>query len=368
VDFQHVVADDELRTELLDRVDELTVVSEGLGGESLEGLEGGPGACREVAPSTLEVAVGRMNKGDWDAEAGDAAIEAIVLRFTRPVFYVSGTGLALPTDGFADSEVLMNRLRAASGHIAAAVPSVGRIDLANHMNEWAGTGWVVAPDVVVTNRHVAQLFAEASPRGGFAFRAAEGGRRVKATVDLRREYNSADESLVRVREVLWIEASDGPDVALLRVATEDEDGRALPSPVPLMTQDEVDLSLGSWVAVAGYPARSPYNSLADQQRIFDGVYGVKRLAPGTVMAVTSHGQLAHDATTLGGNSGSLVLDLITGKAIGLHYGGIEGDRNHAVQAPIVQDRLTSLGKASGTYVHRHRLRDRLRDRLREALK
>jgi len=191
---------------------------------------------------------------------------------------------------------------------------------------------------------------------------------VKATVDLRREYNSADESLVRVHEVLWIEPSDGPDVALLRIATEDEDGRALPEPVPLMTQDEVDLSLESWVAVAGYPARSPYNSLADQQRIFDGVYGVKRLAPGTVIAVTSHGQLAHDATTLGGNSGSLVLDLMTGKAVGLHYGGIEGDRNQAVQAPIVQDRLTRLGKASGTSVHRHRLRDRLRDRLREALK
>ena len=361
MDFRHVVADDELRTELLDRIYELTVVPESSGGESLEGLEGGPGAFGEVAPSSLEVAVRRMNKGDWDAEAGDGTLEAIVLRFTRPVFYVSGTGVTPPTDGFANSEVLMNRLRAASGQIAAAVPSVGRIDLANHMNDWAGTGWVVAPDVVVTNRHVAELFAEASPRGGIAFRAAEGGRRVKATVDLRREYNSADESLVRVREVLWIEPSGGPDVALLRVATEDEDGRALPAPVPLMTQDEVDRSLGSWVAVAGYPARSPYNGLADQQRIFDGVYGVKRLAPGTVMAVTSQAQLAHDATTLGGNSGSLVFDLMTGKAVGLHYGGIEGDRNQAVQAPIVQDRLTRLGKASGKHVHRHGLRDRLRD-------
>ena len=61
MDFQHVVADDELRTELLDRIDELTVASEGLGGESLEGLEGGPGAFGEVAPSTMEVAVRRSS-------------------------------------------------------------------------------------------------------------------------------------------------------------------------------------------------------------------------------------------------------------------------------------------------------------------
>jgi endonuclease G len=343
MDFRHLVADDDLRIELLDRIDELTVVPRVSGGGSLEGLEGGHGAFGEIRPSTLETGVRRMSEGAWDAEAGDGTLEAIILRFTRPVFFVSETLVTPPADGFADSDVLMNRLRDASGQIAATVPSVGRIDLANHMYDWVGTGWVVAPDVVVTNRHVAQVFAAAGPGGGFAFRAAEGGRTVKAKLDLRREYNRPDEALVRAREVLWIEPDGGPDVALLRVDTEDEDGRTLPAPVPLMTQDEVDGSFGSWVAVVGYPARSPYNSLADQQRIFDGVYDVKRLAPGTVMAVTPDGRLAHDATTLGGNSGSVVVDLATGKAVGLHYGGIEGDRNRAVQAPVVRDRLTAHG-------------------------
>jgi endonuclease G len=342
MDFRHIVADDELRTELLDRINELTIVPRNSAGASLEGLESGPDAFGEVAPSTLEAGVRRMKEGDWDPDAGDVTLEAIVLRFTRPVFFVSGTGFTPSADGFADSEVLMNRLRNASGQIAATVPRVGRIDLTNHVNEWAGTGWVVAPDVVVTNRHVAQIFTDASPRGGYTFRAEQGGRRVQARVDLRREYNCPDESLVQVHEVLWIEPKGGPDVALLRVATEDEDGRALPAPIPLMTQDEVDRSLGSWIAVVGYPALSPTNSLADQQRIFDGVYDVKRLAPGTVMAVTSNGPLAHDATTLGGNSGSVLVDLISGKAVGLHYSGIVGDRNQAVRAPIVQDRLTKL--------------------------
>jgi Trypsin-like peptidase domain len=344
MDFRHLVADDELRSELLDRIDELTVMpARGPGSEFLESLEGGPEAFREVAPSTLEAGVRQMTEGAWSAGAGDGDLEAIILRFTRPVFFVSGTGYAPPADGFADSEVLMGRLQDASGQIAATVPSVGRIDLTNHMYDWVGTGWVVAPDVVVTNQHVARLFADSGPDGGFAFRAAEDDRRVKARVDLRREYKCPDESLVRVREVLWIEPDGGPDVALLRVDTEDEKGEALPPLIPLMTQDEVDGSLESWVAVVGYPARSPYTSLADQQRIFDGVYDVKRLAPGTVMAVTPDGRLAHDATTLGGNSGSVVVDLTTGKAVGLHYGGIVGDRNRAVQAPVVQDRLSTHG-------------------------
>jgi endonuclease G len=47
--------------------------------------------------------------------------------------------------------------------------------------------------------------------------------------------------------------------------------------------------------------------------------------------------LHHDATTLGGNSGSVVFDLESGKAIGLHFGGIEGSRNEAVQSAQLRE-------------------------------
>jgi endonuclease G len=53
--------------------------------------------------------------------------------------------------------------------------------------------------------------------------------------------------------------------------------------------------------------------------------------------------LDHDATTLGGNSGSVVIDLTSGKAAALHFGGIEGERNQAVQAPRVQQILAEHG-------------------------
>jgi Trypsin-like peptidase domain len=343
MDFRHLVDDDDLRAELLDRVATRTLMTEPSPGGGLEGFEGGSGSFRGVRPADLVDGVHRMNEGVW-AEHRDGELEAIILRFTRPVFFVSGAGFVSPSDGWADSAVLGERLQAAAVQIAAAVPSVGRIDLTNHMYDWVGTGWLVAPETVVTNRHVAQIFADRAPGGGFEFRASEGNRRVRARVDLRREHGSGAECAVRVREVLWIEPDGGPDVALLRVDAEDEDGRPLPSPIPLMAQEEIDVSLGSWVVVIGYPARSPYNNLTDQQRIFDGVYDVKRLAPGTVMEIDSgSGRIAHDATTLGGNSGSVVMELASGKAVGLHYGGIEGDRNRAVQATVVQDRLAAHG-------------------------
>ena len=338
MDFRHLVADDEeFLAELRARSAELLPPRDG----GLEGLNGGPGGLEALAEDLDRIQEGVYVEGD------NGGLEAIVKRLGRPVFFVDGTGFRPPADSMTlfqggESEVVTGRLAAAEPFLAAAVPSVGRVQLTNHRLDWVGTGWVVGPELVVTNRHVAENFAAAA-QGAFPFRAAAGGRRVKASLDWRREYQRPDESIVVVREVLWIEPDDGHDVALLRIGATDDQGSAAPSPIPLMTQEEVASNLGQWVAVIGYPAQSPYNDAEDQQRIFDGVYNVKRLAPGTVMSISPDGQFAHDATTLGGNSGSLVLDLTSGKAVGLHFGGIEGDRNMAVQASEVASLMATHG-------------------------
>src|SRR5262249_25476768 len=74
-----------------------------------------------------------------------------------------------------------------------------------------------------------------------------------------------------------------------------------------------------------------------QNRIFGGVYQVKRLQPGLTRGartVSSFGNsvnaLAHDSSTLGGNSGSAVLDAATGHVLGLHFGGAYLEANYAV--------------------------------------
>jgi endonuclease G, mitochondrial len=68
-----------------------------------------------------------------------------------------------------------------------------------------------------------------------------------------------------------------------------------------------------------------------------GVYSVKRLAPGKInqrASVESFGKnvsaTTHDSSTLGGNSGSAVIDVSTGNVVGLHFAGVYLDSNYAV--------------------------------------
>ncbi len=77
--------------------------------------------------------------------------------------------------------------------------------------------------------------------------------------------------------------------------------------------------------VRASPAKDTQTALTtDMERIFAGVYGVKRFAPGEITAFwQDRGLLTHDCTTLPGNSGSVVLRVDTGEALGLHFGGIE---------------------------------------------
>jgi endonuclease G len=53
--------------------------------------------------------------------------------------------------------------------------------------------------------------------------------------------------------------------------------------------------------------------------------------------------LAHDASTLGGNSGSVLIDLATGSAAGVHFKGVFKKANYAVRATEIARVLASLG-------------------------
>jgi endonuclease G len=98
------------------------------------------------------------------------------------------------------------------------------------------------------------------------------------------------------------------------------------------------------VAVIGYPARDsrvPEVELMD--RIFGNVYNKKRLAPGQLIGMDGS-DLKHDCSTLGGNSGSVVLSLDSGQAIGLHFSGRFLEANFAVPANTVASRLSEISR------------------------
>jgi hypothetical protein len=75
------------------------------------------------------------------------------------------------------------------------------------------------------------------------------------------------------------------------------------------------------------------------------VYDKKRLAPGEILKVTDS-EIEHDCSTLGGNSGSAVVSLATGEALGLHFAGLYMEANYAVPAPKLRDLLNKLQSRS----------------------
>lgn len=327
MDLRVVLSDPELRQELLDRAGELAI---GTGHAGFEGLEGG------WDPDRIRAAAEALASGSESSV--DAELEAIIRRFGRPSYMVQRGTFRAPPDDFPESKTIAGVLKTARRKLEQAIPSVGRIDLRNHRLEWVGTGWIVKPRIVVTNRHVAAEFSR-SRRGGFAFRETMSGRIASPSVDFVREHRRADEHRFLVEEVLWIEPEPAVDVAVMKIAATGERGGTPPPQIPLMTASEIRrLAVGAWIAVIGFPARDSRNDRQDQQRIFDGIFNVKRLAPGRVTAFVADELVEHDATTLNGSSGSVILDLATGKALGLHFGGIEGEHNLAVRS----DRLSRI--------------------------
>ena len=276
--------------------------------------------------------------------------ETIVLRTGRPVLAIVRDGAQLVFDD-PESEVWKQRLQDSSSLLVDAARATGRIEVEGHSLAWLGTGWLVKSDVVVTNRHVAAEFGRHSGTS-FVFRQGLNGRDMKASIDFLEEHGRSDSLMFRLEQILHIEDVDGPDIAFIRVSP--VDGQSLATPVGLAMRPNED----ELVAVIGYPARDsriPDQPLMD--RIFGDVYDKKRLAPGQVTRFDTE-VLRHDCSTLGGNSGSAVISLRTGMAVGLHFAGRFLQTNFAVPSTVVGERLEQvLGDARRTRRGDHRVEE-----------
>ena len=213
---------------------------------------------------------------------------------------------------------------------------------------WVGTGWLVAPDIVVSNAHVASQFATKSSEGaGYVFRHNFRRRAMSASIDFRMEYGNDAVNEFRLKEVLYIGPRDDfgnhdPDVALFRLGAPLSESASLGSPIA-MSKNAPTVNLR--VAVIGYPAFDSRIPDADLMRsIFGDDYDLKRMAPGTIKRIDQeYSVLEHDASTLGGNSGSVILDMATGLAIGLHFAGSFLQANYAIPAAVVRQVLEKCG-------------------------
>lgn len=284
----------------------------------------------EGASKNLESALG--------VQDNNSRPESVILRIGRPVLDVKDGNAILEIDEL-ESQVWKSRLKNAEAKLAKVIPGIGRIDVFNFPDprlDFAGTGWLIRDDVIVTNRHVADFFVE---NRGLSFGFSEGldGSPIEAKVDFLEEFSSQEQREFPVYEVVHVEGKPGPDMAFLRIrpiANVD-----LPTPVPIASQGT---KKGEQIAVIGYPARDPYFPYPEvMDRIFKNRYDKKRLAPGLATEVSST-RINHDCSTLGGNSGASLISLQTGKAVGLHFAGTLFENNHAIPIEVVAEKLDKL--------------------------
>lgn len=274
--------------------------------------------------------------------------EAIIRRLGRPVLKLKNDDFDAEEFANLETETWKTRLEQHREILKKAILSVGRVELENNpYYNWVGTGWVVDEDVIVTNRHVASEFGRKKDER-FVFRQSVLGD-MEARLDFREEYKGGGPAEFQIVEVLHIEEDGGPDVAFLRIDWSSNAQGQPRIPIALAT----GLAGRDWVAVIGYPAKDSRTRMSDEMdRIFGNIYDVKRLAPGEILQLAEErGLLTHDCTTLGGNSGSVVLDMASGEAIGLHFGGREESANYAVTAPVVKSRLEAVQARRRPAIH-----------------
>lgn len=252
-----------------------------------------------------------------------SGLEAIVLLRFRPALLIQNGTYADPPDEW--SVLGEPKVREA---VETTARSVGRIEATNHPEgkDWIGTGFLVADDVVMTNRHVAVEFARTANGKTWDFFP-----RMKVRIDYAEEYESTARAEFKITEIIGVHPGD-VDMALLRVSSRGNAGAKRPKPLPLAAAPT--LTKNRDVYVVGYPASdSRRNDPVEMRRIFENIFNVKRLQPGKIMRITSAGGiLRHDCSTLGGNSGSAVIDLQTHQVVGLHFGGkyLEGNSAHVL--------------------------------------
>ena len=280
------------------------------------------GADEHVGRLTVQRAVEKLERGAELSSEEIFGLEAIVLPAKRPVvFIIDDDYQPVPLDDWRHLNQPTVHAR-----LSPQFPSIGRVEVPLLMQvPYGGTGFVVGENLLMTNRHVAQLFTKGL---GTHLVYTPGG----SAIDFKREEGATHDASSRITVTSVVMIHPYWDMALVRV------GELPPSakPLPLSTRPP-EAYEDQDVVVVGYPARDPRNALDVQDAIFGSKYGVKRMQPGKIRLresiqsfETRVNALTHDSSTLGGNSGSAVLDVKTGMVVGLHFAGTYLRANYAV--------------------------------------
>jgi endonuclease G, mitochondrial len=261
----------------------------------------------KLAEDTLRA----LENGEFADPRGLAALE-LMIKLTRPSMLVlSGNLEAL--DSQTGQE--FPEWTSFQSNVRSFLDSIGRINDAD--GSGVGTGFLVRENLIATNAHVVAVLS----RGTMLL------QRGQATIEFTKEHGRFEVQKVDIISVLAFD--DAQDLALLALA----DGVA--GRPPLSWSESVSLDPNASVVAIGYPFDDPVRNPLFIPALFRGIFGVKRAAPGRVVSLKGT-LLSHDCSTLGGNSGSPVFAMASGKLVGVHREGMFMYLNKAVRAEVLQ--------------------------------
>jgi hypothetical protein len=210
--------------------------------------------------------------------------------------------------------------------ISEKAASVGRLALDGASKDYPiGTGFMIAPRVVVTNRHVIKDIAE-QVGSNWVLRQDND----PLVMDFQSGTNEESDQKYGIEEIIFV--SSTLDLALLRISASSSSGVDCPPPIALASV--ASPRRGTPVYALGYPGKELLHTpeeLRIQEKIMGGTYGVKKVSPGLIVDYPRGLELGHDCSTLKGSSGSCVISVRTHQVIGLHY---HGDKNGNLAIPL----------------------------------
>lgn len=260
--------------------------------------------------------------------------------YIRPAFVVQDHDFQIPSDH--PWAPILNTYKS---NLKRAVSSVGIFEILSNGKKYpSGTGWLLTEDLIVTNQHVTEVFCE---KVHGKFQVKKGFEKI--TIDFNEEFERIHDYEFKILEIVHVE-EDGtsvydhtPDIAILRVEKVNENGEHLPPPLALYDQP---LTINQPIAIVGFPS-ADYKLPLKRKRIFNNIYDVKRVQPGLIKNIKMlyEFDFKHDCATLVGNSGSPVIDIVTGKVVGTHFAGsLNTFEGYAVRTDVLKKILSNLSK------------------------
>jgi S1-C subfamily serine protease len=274
---------------------------------SLKLIESGKVAIRKIRAQGDKVQLTDEDK---------LGLEAIICITARPAILIEDGKIgAIPSE--------WSTIESCRERIERVAKSVGRIEVDGHPTlSWIGTGFLIAEQVIATNRHVASEFCS---QGAYGWQFKP---KFLSGVNFKRDFGSTSSDGFKITDIVGVHKT--LDLALLRVTETSTQGTCLPPSLSVVSPD-AQITAPRKVYIIGHPAKDMRNDPIVMQKVFEGIYGSKRLQPGEITHIDlTRSLFKHDCSTLGGNSGSCVIDVESHSVLGIHFRGTYGKANYAI--------------------------------------